>query len=86
MPCDIDAIIERLKDAIPDVEIRQLQVTHPADDDGLWFITVPGKLGKVQIESSDGVCPFIIESTSSPATHTGTTVEEVVTIVRAILA
>jgi hypothetical protein len=86
MARDIDDIIERLQCAIPDARIEQLQVKHPADDDGLWFISVPGKPGEVQIESSYGVCPFLIESSYNDKRHTGATVEEVVAIVRAILA
>jgi hypothetical protein len=41
---DIDHIIERLKAELPGVQITQLQVAHPgADDDGLWFIRMPGR-------------------------------------------
>ena len=58
MPRDIDHIIERLKAELPGVEVTQLKVKHPADDDGLWFIKIPGRSGNVQIESSDGSCPF----------------------------
>lgn len=85
MARDVDTIIEQLKGAVPGIQIKQLQVTHPADDDGIWFITVPGKSGEVQIESSSGICPFLIESSYNDATHKGATIEEVVTIVRSIL-
>ena len=48
MARDIDQIIERLKTEIPSVQVTQLQVTHPgADDDGLWFIRLPGKAEEV---------------------------------------
>ena len=60
---DIDQIIERLRSELPGAQITQLQVTHPeADDDGLWFVKVPGQRGEIQIESSSGTCPFVIES------------------------
>ena len=79
MARDIDQIIELLRREIPGVEITQLQVTHPgADDDGLWFVRVPGRKGNVQIESSSGDCPFLIESDLGSDTHCGRSVCEVV--------
>jgi hypothetical protein len=79
MQRDIDQISELLRREMPGVEITQLQVTHPgADDDGLWFVRVPGKNGEVQIESSSGNCPFIIESDLSSETHHGRSINEVV--------
>jgi hypothetical protein len=83
MPRDIDQIIDRLRVAMPGVEIAQLKVTHPgADDDGLWFIKLPGRAGEVQIESSDGTCPFWIESDFSAERQHGHTVDEVVAKIR----
>ncbi len=79
MPRDIDQITELLRRHIPGVQITQLQVTHPgADDDSIWFITVPGREGEVQIESSSGNCPFLIESNISSDTHYGRSAFEVV--------
>ena len=84
---DIDHIIERLKAVIPDVQVTQLQVAHPgADDDGLWFIKIPGKAGAVQIESPGGNCPFLIESDFNTERFHGQTVNEVVQIVRRLYA
>jgi len=84
---DIDHIIERLKAVIPDVQVTQLQVAHPgADDDGLWFIKIPGKAGAVQIGSPDGNCPFLIESDFNTERFHGQTVNEVVQIVRRLYA
>lgn len=84
---DIDHIIERLKKMIPNVQVTQLQVVHPgADDDGVWFIKVPGKTGEVQIESSDGSCPFLIASNSTPETFRGQSVDEIVQIVNRLYA
>ena len=80
---DIDQIIERLKTEIPGLQVTQLQVTHPgADDDGLWFIKIPGRVEEVQIESSYGSCPFIIESDFSAEVFRGSTVDEVVSTVK----
>jgi hypothetical protein len=86
MPRDIDQILTRLEGAIRDVQIRQLQVSHAADDDGLWYISISGKPGEVQIESANGTCPFLIESIFNDARHTGSTVDEVVALVRSLLA
>jgi hypothetical protein len=84
---DIDHIIERLTAEMPGVQIRQLQVSHPGvDDDGLWFITLPGRSPEVQIESSHGSCPFIIESDFSADVFHGETVDEVVSTVRRLYA
>ena len=85
MPRDIDFIIERLRAALPGVRVTQLRVTHPADDDGLWFISIPGRAREVQIESSQGSCPFIIESNSSAEVSHGRTVDEVVEIVSGLM-
>ncbi len=83
MPRDIDHITERLKVELPGVQVSELQVAHSgADDDGLWFITIPGRAGEVQIESSLGSCPFLIESDFSVERFHGHTVDEVVQIVR----
>jgi hypothetical protein len=60
---DIDFIIEQLTASVPGIRIEQLNVAHPgADDDGLWFINIPVRENQVQIESSEGSCPFLIES------------------------
>jgi hypothetical protein len=69
------------------VQITQLQVTHPgADDDGLWFIKVPGRTEEVQIESSSGTCPFLIESDFSSQRQYGRSVYEVVGTVMKLFA
>lgn len=83
MPRDIDYIIKRLRSDLPEVQITQLQVSHPgADDDGLWFITKAGDTQEVQIESPDGCCPFTIQSNVSSEVQRGQTVDEVVSIIR----
>ena len=62
---DIDQVIERVQAALPNVVWEQLKVTHPppADDDGLWFFSLPGVKDQVQAESSSGMCPFLVEGT-----------------------
>jgi len=87
MKRDIDHIIDRLKAELPGVQITQLQVSHPeADDDGLWFIKIPGRTEEIQIESPYGTCPFIIESGFSNDVFHGHTVDEVVATVRRLYA
>jgi len=79
---DVDEIIKCLSDVLPGVEVTQLKVANLADDDGLWFIKVPGITGQVQIESSRSMCPFLIESDFEAKRYTGNTIEEVVAIVQ----
>lgn len=82
---DIDHIIERLKAEVPGIQVSQLQVARPgADDDGLWFIKVPGRSEEVQIESSNGVCPFLVESDFSPDRLYGQNIDEVVSLVKGL--
>jgi len=86
MSRNIDHIIERLKTELPGVQVTQMQVAHPgADDDGLWFVRIPGQAEEVQIESPNGSCPFLIESDLGHERHHGPTVEEVVSTVRRLM-
>ena len=79
MSRDIDHIIERLKTELPGVQDTQMQVAHPgADEDGLWFVRIPGQAEEVQIE-------FLIESDLGHERHHGPTVEEVVSTLRRLM-
>jgi len=89
MKRDIDKIIEILTQQFPTLRVVQMEKYHPADDDGLWWFRLSGKTKDIQIESSAGTCPFIIESSddkSSADATTGNTIEEVVQKVAAYLA
>ena len=87
MPRDIDYIIERLKTEVPGVQVTQLPVTHAgADDDGLWFIRVPGRAEEVQLESSYGSCPFLIESDFGAERLHAHSIDEVISTVRKLYA
>jgi len=80
---DIDRIIARLSAELPGIRIQQLEVLYPgADDDGLWFMRLPGRKGEVQVESSSGSCPFLIEADCTDERFTGHDVGETVRIVR----
>jgi hypothetical protein len=60
---DIDLVIAELNAANPTVTVEQLRVTHPgADDDGMWFFRQPQSPNEVQLESSTGAVPFLVES------------------------
>jgi hypothetical protein len=55
---DIDQIIAVLRRIDPGIAARQLEVSHPGnDDDGIWFFTHPGRAEEVQLESSTGALP-----------------------------
>jgi hypothetical protein len=76
---DIEQIIESIKKISPAVRVRQLEVLHPgADDDGLWFFSKAGDDIEVQIESSSGMCPFLIETDENASRTTTSSVDETI--------
>jgi hypothetical protein len=76
---DIDHIIQELRAISPEIVVHQLEVVHPgADDDGLWFFRVPDGRIEVQLESSSGTCPFLVEGNRSEARGTASTISEAV--------
>lgn len=83
-PRDIDVTIAALVVAHPGMQVEQLRVTHPGDDDGLWFFVHPAGRGQVQVESSTGTLPFLIEGDFNPPA-TATTVEQAIRLVAALL-
>ena len=78
---ELEQIIERVTTLLPEVRWEQSPVAHPSDDSGLWFFRLPGRKGEVQIESSTGTCPSLIEWDGNDARQVSATVEEVVSIV-----
>jgi hypothetical protein len=89
MAHEIERVIADVRRLIPEVEIVQMQRTHDADDDGLWWFKIPGVKEDIQIESSNYNCPFLVEHDSmknSSAAITCRSVEETVqTIVSYLL-
>jgi hypothetical protein len=87
---DVDEIIKHVKHRIPTVTVSQLHVSHPGvDDDGLWYFELPGIGQNIQIESSSGQCPFIIEHSgmnSSSEAINGASISEVVEAVVSYLS
>jgi len=70
----------------PTVTVEQLKVLHPgADDDGLWFFSQPESPFEVQIESSNGTCPFLIETDETDERLTTNSVEETVQTLSVLL-
>jgi len=85
MAADIQDIIMGITAICPDVLVRQLQVKHPgADDDGLWFFERDNL--KVQLESSSGNCPFLIEQSSTPQRLHADSIEQAIAILKIIFA
>ena len=80
---DIDRIRLGVQRAVPDVTFDQLQVTHPGDDDGLWFLGLPQVPNAIQLESGTGNCPFLVETDahSSAQAYTAHTVDDAIAMV-----
>jgi hypothetical protein len=83
---DIERIIGVIGEMYPAVEVRQLKVLHPgADDDGLWFFRQPESPFEVQLESSSGMCPFLIETGETPNRLTSNSIAETVQALAVLL-
>jgi hypothetical protein len=66
MDRDIDTIIAAVRAKLPAIEVEQHQVKFPgADDDGVWWFRLPSVKDVVQIDSSDGQCPFLVDDSDS---------------------
>jgi len=79
---DVDRIIEGVRRIFPEVIVEQLKVTYPADDDGLWYFhLLENPKDDIQIESSYGSCPFLIENMRKGDRKIGESVEQVVSII-----
>jgi hypothetical protein len=86
MTDDLRQIVEGVQAKLPDVRWEQLPVTHAADDDGLWFFTRAARGSReVQIQSSSGTCPFLIETDVDDKVRTGRTPDEVIRQIVALL-
>jgi len=82
MPQDIDIVSERAFAEVPGLKIERLRHAHAADDDGVWFIRRGGEKDEMQLESSTGDFPFLVETSSSSERRTVATVDEAVTLIR----
>ncbi len=76
---DIENVIQSFNTMYPTVRVRQLEVLHPgADDDGLWFFQTPDSKLEVQIESSTGMFPFLIETNENDTLVTTASVDQTI--------
>jgi hypothetical protein len=82
---DIDQIIKLMRDRSSSVTVEQLQCRHPTDDDGIWFFNQPDSSFEVQLESSTGMCPFLVETDESDVRITTQSVSEAVEAVTELL-
>ena len=83
---DIDQIVQSIMKLCPTVKVRQLEASHPgADDDGIWFFVQSGSEFEVQLESPNGMCPFLVETDENDARLTTSSTEETVSILVQLL-
>src|SRR5206468_3607677 len=59
---DIDRTIAIVQSRFPSVTVEQWRKKHPGDDDGIWWFRLPGVEQSIQLESSFGNCPFLVEN------------------------
>ncbi|MFD5142425.1 hypothetical protein [Streptomyces sp. NPDC058401] len=58
-----DQLFAQVRQAVPGVVIERLAVTHPADDDNVYFLGVGAVLDRVQLDTGPGGRPpFLIEA------------------------
>lgn len=58
---DIDMVIAAIRAALPEIRVRQHYKIHPADDDGIWWFSLPST-SEIHVEGAYGMCPFLIET------------------------
>ena len=78
---DIESVIAELRRRWPAIQVKQLRGIHAADDDGIWYFTHPAAHGEVQVESSTGAGPFLVEGADSPTANRECTVDETIALV-----
>jgi hypothetical protein len=59
---DIDLISESVKQQLPSVQVYQYHKTHPADDDGVWWFSLPDIEPDIKLDSPNGNSPFMVET------------------------
>ncbi|GAB2512918.1 hypothetical protein GCM10027084_28810 [Pseudoxanthomonas sangjuensis] len=79
---DIDAIIQELQASYPEISAERLNVLHPgADDDGVWFFRHSQSNLEIQLESSTGNAPFLVENSGSGDRFYASNVQQAVAMV-----
>jgi len=82
---DIDQVIAALRRRHSGLLVEQRPVTHAAVDEDIWFINLPSASIEVQLESSTGNCPFLVESSLSPERLHAATIGEAINMVSTML-
>jgi translation elongation factor P/translation initiation factor 5A len=78
----IDEVFSQLREQVPGVIIERLEVTHPADDDNVYFIGDQHQFDRVQVDTyPDGQPSFLIENENG-LRHETTDTTEAVTLIR----
>ncbi|MBX3245437.1 MAG: 7-cyano-7-deazaguanine synthase QueC [Acidobacteria bacterium] len=79
---DIDKVILSIEERFPDVKYGQLKVTHPSDDDGIWYFWIPGaERDEIHVENGFGQCPFLCETYRSSEQKITESIESTVELI-----
>ena len=80
----VERLLADLRRMHPDLSIERLRVTHPADDDNVWFVRLRER--EVQIDCRrGGLPPFLIEGNGG-APETADDVELAAAVIGRMLA
>lgn len=71
MQRDIDTIVAKVEEVVPPARVYQLEKKLPTDDDGIWYFYLADVERDIQIESSNGMCPFLVELMKKARTMQG---------------
>jgi hypothetical protein len=83
---DIDTVIAAATAKHPKLSVEPLKAKHPcADDDGLWFFLHPDSQFQVQLESSYGTFPFLVETDRHNERGQASTIAEAVELIESWL-
>ncbi len=59
----VDEVLARVRTVVPGLVVERLQVTHPADDDNVYFLGDEHGFDRVQVDTGPGGRPpFLIEA------------------------
>ena len=76
---DIAKIIRRMHAASASIKVEIVRVSHSGmAKQVVWRFTQPPNARVIQIESPDGMCPFVLESSQGGPRLVGTSIPEVV--------
>jgi hypothetical protein len=60
---EVDAVFDALWTEFPEIKIERLTVTHPGDDNNVWYINGTVRDFEIQLDTAPGgQPPFIVES------------------------